>query len=353
VRDHLFAVTRRWMDPNGDGDPSDGIDGWRLDVAGDINANFWKDWRKLVKSINPNAYVVAELWEESRPWLDGQTFDAVMNYPFARFTQRFFVNNKKAIPPGELDRQINELLGWYPPQVNYVLQNLFDSHDTDRVASMFMNPDLEYDQANRLQENGPSYITKRPTAGYHRQINGGVSDDLLAPMVYYGDEVGMFGADDPCDRKPMFWHDLMPYDDPDERIEQGLFEHYQRIIAIRNTFPALQLGSFQSLLAKDKLQIFAFARSLDAETIVVVVNNSDAKHRLDVPVPWADGANIKPLMDPGAFEVVDPPGDKPKARPTMKETEKYRSALTVEAGHLKGMMLPPRTTNVFVQSAAK
>ena len=71
VRDHLFTVTRRWMDPNGDGDPSDGIDGWRLDVAGDINANFWKDWRKLVKSINPNAYIVAELWEESRSWLQG------------------------------------------------------------------------------------------------------------------------------------------------------------------------------------------------------------------------------------------------------------------------------------------
>ena len=144
VREHIFAITRRWMDPDGDGDPSDGIDGWRLDVAADINANFWRDWRKLVKSINPDAYIVAELWEESRAWLDGTTFDAVMNYPFARSAQRFFVNKKKAIKPSRLAKELQDQLAWYPPQVNYVIQNLFNSHDTDRVASMFMNPDLEF-----------------------------------------------------------------------------------------------------------------------------------------------------------------------------------------------------------------
>ncbi|MBK8267881.1 MAG: alpha-amylase, partial [Planctomycetes bacterium] len=163
VREHLFAVTRRWMDPNGDGDPSDGIDGWRLDVAGDINANFWTDWRRLVKSINPDAYIVAELWEESRPWLDGKTFDAVMNYPFAVRTQKFFVNKRQATKPSEFAKEIEEILHWYAPQVNYVLQNLFDSHDTDRLASMFTNPDLEYDKSNRLQDNGPNYTTAKPT----------------------------------------------------------------------------------------------------------------------------------------------------------------------------------------------
>lgn len=356
VREHLFAVTRRWMDPDGDGDPSDGIDGWRLDVAGDINANFWKDWRQVVKSVNPDAYIVAELWDESRPWLDGRTFDAVMNYPFARSCQRFFVNKKKASKPSGLDKEISQMLGWYPPQVNYVLQNLFDSHDTDRVASMFMNPDLEYDHANRLQDNGPNYNPARPTAECYHKLKAMAAFQMMflgAPMVYYGDEVGVFGADDPSDRKPMYWKDLMPFDDPDERFEPGLFEHYRRIIAIRNTYPALQLGSYQTLLVKDSTRVFAFARTLDGNSIVVVVNNSDKRHRLEVPSPWADGANIKPLMDAGSFEVIHPSGDQFKARPTVKEITKSRSGLTVKGGHLKGMMLEPRTTNVFVQSTSK
>ncbi len=352
VREHLFAVTRRWMDPNGDGDPSDGIDGWRLDVAGDINANFWKDWRHVVKSTNPNAYIVAELWEESKPWLDGRTFDAVMNYPFARSTQRFFVNQKKASKPSGLDKEIQEMLGWYPPQVNYVLQNLFDSHDTDRVASMFMNPDLEYDHSNRLQDNGPNYNEARPTAECYHKLKAMAAFQMTflgAPMVYYGDEVGMFGADDPSDRKPMYWKDLMPYDDPDERIEPGLFDHYRRMIAIRNTYPALQLGSYQTLLAKDPIRLFAFARSLDGESVVIVVNNSDKRHRLDVPSPWADGSRIAALTDPKACDIVEPPADPPAARPGVRIKPNYRSPLTVEGGRLKGIMLEPRTTNVFAK----
>ena len=80
---HIMAVTRRWMDPNGDGDPSDGIDGWRLDVANEMGRVFWKDWRELVKSINPDAFIVGEIWHDAREYFDGTAFDAQMNYPAA------------------------------------------------------------------------------------------------------------------------------------------------------------------------------------------------------------------------------------------------------------------------------
>jgi glycosidase len=366
ARAHLFAVTRRWMDP--DGDPADGIDGWRLDVAGDINANFWRDWRKLVKSINPEAYLVAELWEESRQWLDGQTFDAVMNYPFARTCQRFFVNQNKRIRPTEFDRQLREILGWYPPQANYVQQNLLDSHDTDRAASMFMNPDLEYDKANRLQDNGPNYNPARPTPDCYEKLRLEAMFQMCflgAPMVYYGDEVGMYGADDPSSRKPMYWEDLMPYDNPDERIVPGLRDWYRRLIAIRNTCPPLQLGSFETLLAKDSHRIYAFARTLDDQTVVVVLNNSDRPHKLDVPSPWPTDARIVRLDDPQACEVVDPPENAPQARPTIRLIEPLAppagspgsrkpvgsgSAKIVD-GHLRGLTLPPRTGAIFCPAA--
>lgn len=344
VREHLFAVTRRWMDPNGDGDPSDGIDGWRLDVASDINANFWRDWRALVKSINPDAYIVAELWEESKAWLDGQTFDAVMNYPFARAGQRFIVNDKKRSKPSEFEQELKGILDWYAPQVNYVLQNLYGSHDTDRLASMFMNPDLEYDQANRLQDNGPNYNPGKPTPEcYVRQKLAATfqMSFLGAPMIYYGDEVGMYGADDPSCRKPMLWPERMPYDDPEEKIEQDVLEHYRRVIAIRNTYPALQLGSFNPLAAVDDKGVFAFARTLDGESIVVVLNSSGESHRLDVPSPWPDGTRIVRLDDPKECELVMPPSDDPKARPTLRPRAMKHEHVRVEGGHLRGLMLHP------------
>lgn len=353
VRDHLFAVTRRWMDPNGDGDPSDGIDGWRLDVASDINANFWREWRKVVKSANPDAYIVAELWEESKVWLDGQTFDAVMNYPFARACQRFFVNNEKRIKPSEFDRQLREVLGWYLPQVSYVLQNLFDSHDTDRVASMLMNPDLEYDQANRLQDNGPKYNESKPTPECYQRQKLMVTMQMTylgAPMVYYGDEVGMFGADDPSCRKPMLWPELMPYQSPDDRIEKDLLDHYRRLIAIRNTYPALQLGTFDTLDCKDDHGVFAFARSLDGHTVAVVFNNSNQNHRLDVPSPWPDGAVVARLDDPKEADLIEAVDDKAAARPLIHPKKSAHPHVRVEDGRLRGLMLQPYTAAVLVNA---
>ncbi len=350
VREHLFAITRRWMDPDGDGDPSDGIDGWRLDVASDINANFWGDWRTLVKSINPDAYIVAELWDESRQWLDGRTFDAAMHYPFAASCQRFFVNRNKAIAPTRFQRELADALTWYPPQVNFVLQTLFDSHDTDRLASMFMNPDLVYDEANRIQDNGPSYNPAKPTPDCYRRLRAMVTMQMTwigAPMVYYGDEVGMYGADDPSCRKPMYWPDLMPYDDANERIEADVLEHYRRMIAIRNSFPALQLGLYQPLLADDETGVFAFARSLGEQTLVVVLNNGDQTYKLDLPAPWPQGTTVLRLDNPAAFEIVQPDPKNAKARPTIRPLKKYESPIKIKDGRMQGIDLPPRTAAVF------
>ncbi|MCS7049681.1 MAG: alpha-amylase family glycosyl hydrolase, partial [Verrucomicrobiae bacterium] len=128
AREYLLNITRRWMDPNGDGDPSDGVDGWRLDVAADIPAAFWRDWRKFVKSINPNAYIVGEHWGEPVDHLRGDQWDATMNYAFAVRAIRFFIDRDRKITASEFDRQLRELREKYPLQVNLVMQNLFDSH---------------------------------------------------------------------------------------------------------------------------------------------------------------------------------------------------------------------------------
>lgn len=356
VREHIFAVTRRWMDPDGDGDPSDGIDGWRLDVPQDIDLSFWRDCRKLVKSINPDAYLVGEIWTEAKEWLRGDAFDAVMNYEFARSVQRFFVNRQRTITPTRFDDDLHRALGWYAPQVNLVLQNLLDSHDTDRVASMLMNPDLEYDHANRIQDNGPQYDPARPTAEcYHRMrlIAAFQMTYLGAPMIYYGDEVGMFGADDPSCRKPMLWDDLPPNDDPDERIEPGMFDHYRRMIAIRNTFPALQLGRFNTLVKKGEPRVYAFTRCLDDETVAVVINNGVKPYVLHVPSPWPADARIVRVDDPESFEIVEPAAGDLRGRATVRPVAGRASAVSTVDGHLTGITLPPHTAAILARAPSE
>ena len=162
VKQHIFDVTRRWMDPNGDGDPSDGIDGWRLDVPNEVAMPFWFEWRNLVKSINPNAYIVGEIWKRADQWLDGRSFDAVMNYPFAETIIQWIRDRNNKINVSEMDRRLAELRRAYPAESTYALQNLVDSHDTDRLVSKMRHPDTEYDKGNREQEN-PAYLGGKPS----------------------------------------------------------------------------------------------------------------------------------------------------------------------------------------------
>jgi len=127
VKKYVFNITRRWMDPNVDGDPSDGVDGWRLDVAKDVHPNFWEDWYRFVKSINPDAITVGEIWEEASEWITKERFDSVMNYPFAYAVVDFFIDQEERISVSEFDERLAELRQLYPTRSNYILQNLIDS----------------------------------------------------------------------------------------------------------------------------------------------------------------------------------------------------------------------------------
>jgi glycosidase len=291
VVEHIHAVTRRWMDPDGDGDPSDGIDGWRLDVPMDIPMPFWVEWRELVKSINPDAYLTGEVWQRADEWLDGQKFDAVMNYMFVKPVVAWVGNRTRKLKVSELDRRLRELRLAYPLAATLVMQNLVDSHDTDRLVSQLLNPDREYDEQNRVQDNGPNYDNHKPGPEHYRKARLIVLLQMTyigAPMIYYGDEAGMWGADDPTCRKPMLWEDLQPYEKPDENfVMKDHLDFYKRAIALRNAHPALRTGSFRTLLVEDDLDVWAFLRADEVEQLIVVLNASETQH--DVAISLAEG----------------------------------------------------------------
>jgi len=287
-KQYIFNATKRWMDPNGNGSYSDGIDGWRLDVARDVPLGFWKDWNKLVKSINPKAIIVAELWELSPDFISATgPFDALMNYSFAFAVDKYFIADKKKISTSGFIDRLKEIMKTYPQKNQDVLQNLVDSHDTERLSSMIKNPDREYDREGN--EGNPDYDPGKPDkkdyemqkliAAFQMTYKG-------APMIYYGDEVGMWGADDPHDRNPMVWSNLK-YDD--EIINEssgfhkgfGIFKveqnkdvlaFYKKIISVHNSNPALLDGDVKFIYSNDETAVFAFERSDKNERIICVFN---------------------------------------------------------------------------------
>jgi glycosidase len=291
ARKHIFDVTRRWMDPNGDGDPSDGIDGWRLDVPNEVPAPFWRQWRVLVKQINPNAYISGEIWNRAEEYLAGDMFDAVMNYEFAKPVVEWVGNRAKKITVTELDRRLAEVRLAYPAEAHYALMNLLDSHDTDRVASMMKNPDRPYNQGNRAQD-GAAYDQTKPTDTEYAQQRLLALLQMTyvgAPMIYYGDEVGVWGASDPNNRKPMLWQDLK-YSGGQEGPDLRMLDYYKRIIALRNQNAALRTGDFRTVLTDDAQDLWAFVRQGDGQQLLVALNASASPATLKLPELSGGGA---------------------------------------------------------------
>ena len=347
-REHIMAITKRWLDPDGDPSTRDGIDGWRLDVPGDIPHPFWKDWRKVVKAANPDAYIVGEVWTPAQAWLQGDEFDATMNYQFAMAGVDFFVDEKTAVTPSAFGERLAQLATMYPRPIALAMQNLYDSHDTDRVASMFANPDRPYDGANRLQDNslsfnGPHYSTAAPTAIQWKRLEQAVAFQqafLGAPMTYYGDEAGMWGADDPSDRQPFPWPDKGPYGGG-VGFNREVFEHFQRAVAVRAALPALRTGDYETVLADDATGVFAFARTAGESRVTVVLNRSGETRAVRVKV--GDGTFVD-YLDPAVAKLVPPADGDATARPTLDVTGKGTPA---EDGEMT-LTLEPWQTMVMV-----
>jgi glycosidase len=306
-KQYIFNATKRWMNPKEEGIDK-GIDGWRLDVAFCIGHPFWKKWRAYVKSINPEAYLTAEIVdtaEKVKPYMQGDEFDGEMNYNFAFASAEFFFNpDSTNISASEYDKKLEELRDLYPEGVAYVSQNLFGSHDSNRIGSHIVNRGIEnfrnwgtyFNTSQAI--NNPSYSTRKPTKEDIRLQKLFVIMQMTyvgAPMVYYGDEVGMWGANDPDCRKPMLWDHISYQDEvynadgktkhePDKvDINFELYEHYKKLINLRNDNSALQLGTFKTLLADDVNDVLVFEREFKEEKIFVIINNANMSKTISVP----------------------------------------------------------------------
>jgi glycosidase len=311
-KDYIFASTKRWMTPEVDGKKVEGCDGWRLDVAFCVAHNFWKDWRKYVKSLNPDAYMTAEIVDSikvNQQYLKGDEFDGVMNYNFAFITSEFFINKKQRITATEFDKKMTELVNAFRGGANYAVQNLMDSHDSHRLVSFIVNADLgKFSDWSKgffdlSKGSNPNYNTAKPTEeDYKIQKLVAIFQMtcLGAPMVYYGDEVGMWGANDPCPRKPMIWEELKYNDEilnadgskrktPDKvEVNKDLLNFYKKIISIRNANAPLQIGDYKTVFVDDQKSVYVFSRNFENQQVLVAINNSNSEQTIEFDVKQAN-----------------------------------------------------------------
>jgi glycosidase len=309
LKQYIFNVTRRWLDPNNDGDPSDGIDGFRLDVAAEVPMGFWREYRKVVRSVNPRAYLVGEIW-----WLEwpgklldpaqfmGTQFDAIMNYRWYRLARGFFGQAEPVLNATGFVKGIEMINKGISTENQQAMMNVAATHDSPRVSTSLYNKTMDKFHATPAADTG--YRINRPDAKTMEE------EKLLlvhqytfvgSPHIWNGDEIGMWGADDPDCRKPMVWGDIR-YDDERANYRPGkyrpvdkvypdtvLLSFYRSLIKLRKDNPVLSTGDLKFLIADDSKMVLAYSRRDEKDEIIAVFNRSSLEQILSVPLLCGTG----------------------------------------------------------------
>lgn len=273
------AITTRWIKA--------GASGWRLDVAGDASfpAGYWETFREVLKAANPNAIAISETWQKDSTLLRelrGDRFDTTMNYRFrdavlgflapGAFDSKGFADSGKVISASAFLNRLSSIREDYPDPAYYSAMNLLDSHDTARLLWV-LTPGA--DNATDKEQNAANVAAGKARVRLASLIQ---FTQAGAPTIYYGDEVGMTGADDPDDRRTYPWADLGG--NPDT----SMLAWYTQLSSLRQSLPVLRDGDFRALLADDAIGVAAYGRADAAQAAIVAVNRDGSAHSVTVPL---------------------------------------------------------------------
>jgi|TARA_B100002003_G_C14132295_1_gene544536 glycosidase len=289
AKKHIYDVTKRWLSPNGD--ISKGIDGYRLDVADHIGLEFWRDYRKFVKSVNPDAYIIGEIWWEAwpdrlmdpTPYMQGDIFDAVMFYHLYKPARYFFANTDLKLDAAQLKDSLEFLWTKLDKPMQYSMMNTAATHDSPRLLTSFDNKSLYKVWAKPHEDS--TYNTGLPDEETYTRVKLYLMHQFTipgAPQIWNGDEMGMWGADDPDCRKPLWWNN-MDFDDeyqnnfqPGEKeytkvtFNEEHFDFYKKIIRIRRDNPVLATGDIKFIVAENNKLMYS--RFDNNDEIIVLFN---------------------------------------------------------------------------------
>lgn len=240
LRNYLLEIVAYWMEETK-------IDGWRLDVSDEVSHDFWREFRKVVKAINSEALILGENWHNAYPWLHGDQFDGVMNYPFTKSAIQYFALREKEA--NDLAADLSHYLMWNSQQVTASMLNLLDSHDTVRFLTWCEGDEVRLKMALMLLFT---------YAGM--------------PGIYYGTEIGMTGKGDPDCRRTFEWDR--------SHWNKDLFVFTKKLIQLRRTKKSLQYGNI-TIDAKDG--VFYLTRQYKDETIVTILNITQIEKKIVLP----------------------------------------------------------------------
>ena len=259
TREYLLGVGEHWL--------RFGIDGWRLDVPGEIDdRGFWQEFRNRCRAVNREAYLVGELWDEAPAWVEGDRFDATMNYPLGTAILGFAGGDHLALDViaghdsyrrmlhpldgAAFGRRLDALMTIYDPEVTAVELNLIGSHDAPRALTVLGGDRTSLRLAMVLQFTLPG-----------------------APCIYYGDEIGMEGDHDPDSRRA--------YPADPKAGDRDLRAFVTALTAARRDHVALRRGSVRVLSAAGTG--VAYLREAEGHRAIVALNAGRAHATLALP----------------------------------------------------------------------
>lgn len=282
VRDYIFSVARYWVEQ--------GIDGWRLDVPMEIDDDpFWQEFRSVVKKANPQAYITGEIPFDASRWLAGDQFDGVMNYLLTYGIWLYFggedvdktlfghwlqhAPDLKVNNVTQFAGYVESLLRKYPQQAVWAQLNLLDCHDTARYLSLLNGRKDLYMLSVLFQMTYPG-----------------------APSIYYGDEVGMLGGNDPDCRRTFNWNRAA--------WDMEILDFTKNCIRIRKEHAALRTGKFKTLYAHDDVMVYVC--SLEDDQVLVAFNRSGQTRQVDLDVSdvFPDSVDLKGELNIRTINVV-------------------------------------------------
>ncbi len=249
------SVMKLWLDR--------GAAGWRMDVAPWVPDDFWREWRRAIKQHKPDALTIAETWFDSSKYFLGDSFDSTMNYIFRSAVLEYAAGGKAR----QLYHHIEFMREAYPPQSFYALMNLLSSHDAARMLHV-LGHHGDGTADDKIRE---SKQRLRLAVFFQMTFPG-------APTIYYGDEVGVTGGEDPYNRA------TYPWADRGGKPDTALLADFKRLIKMRKDHSALRHGSISAPLLIDD-NVVVLARRDGRTWAITATNNATIAKTVSVTLP--------------------------------------------------------------------